>query len=42
MSGAGLAADARRNIYFLDANGTFDTTLDADGFPVNGDYGNGF
>jgi hypothetical protein len=42
MSGAGLAADARRNIYFLDANGTFDTTLDADGFPVNGDDGNGF
>ncbi len=28
MSGAGLAADARRNIYFLDANGTFHTTLD--------------
>jgi outer membrane protein assembly factor BamB len=42
MSGAGLAADRRSNIYFLDANGTFDTTLDADGFPVNGDYGNGF
>jgi PQQ-like domain len=42
MSGTGLAADATGNIYFLDANGTFDTTLNAGGFPVNGDYGNGF
>jgi hypothetical protein len=42
MSGTGLAADPLGNIYFLDANGTFDTTLNADGFPVNGDYGNGF
>jgi outer membrane protein assembly factor BamB len=42
MSGAGLAADSSGNIYFLDANGTFDTTLDANGFPVNGDLGNGF
>lgn len=42
MSGAGLAADASGNIYFLDANGTFDATLDANGFPVNGDFGNGF
>jgi outer membrane protein assembly factor BamB len=40
-AGAGLAADFTNNIYFLDANGTFDTTLDAQGFPVNGDYGNG-
>ncbi len=39
-SGAGLAADNLDNIYFLDANGTFDTTLNANGFPVNGDYGN--
>ena len=39
-AGAGLAADAAGNIYFLDANGTFDTTLDQNGFPVNGDYGN--
>ena len=39
-AGAGLAADASGNIYFLDANGTFDTTLDQNGFPVNGDYGN--
>ncbi len=42
MSGAGLAADAGGYIYFLDANGTFDTTLDANGFPANNDYGNGF
>jgi hypothetical protein len=39
-AGAGPAADANGNIYFLDANGTFDTTLDADGLPANGDYGN--
>jgi hypothetical protein len=42
MSGAGLAADANGFIYFLDANGTFDSTLDANGFPANGDFGNGF
>ena len=39
-AGAGLAADPAGNIYFLDANGTFDTTLDPNGFPVSGDYGN--
>ena len=41
MAGTGLAGDAQGNIYFLDANGTFDTTLDDLGFPINGDYGNG-
>ncbi len=40
MSGGGLAADSSGFIYFLDANGTFDTTFDANGFPANGDYGN--
>ncbi|HZT74087.1 MAG TPA: pyrrolo-quinoline quinone [Terriglobales bacterium] len=42
MAGAGLAADAAGNVYFLDANGTFDTLLDAQGRPAQGDYGNAF
>lgn len=42
MAGAGLAADSSGNIYFLDANGTFDTTLNPNGFPTNGDFGNAF
>jgi hypothetical protein len=42
MAGDGLAADVSNNLYFLDANGLFDTTLDADGCPTNGDYGNAF
>jgi hypothetical protein len=42
MSGAGPAADASGNIYVLDANGDFDTSLNGGGFPSNGDYGNAF
>ena len=42
MAGTGLAGDSQGNIYFLDANGTFDTTLNSHGFPINGDYGNAF
>jgi hypothetical protein len=42
MSGAGLAADTQGNIFFLDANGTFDSTLSANGFPASGDFGNSF
>jgi outer membrane protein assembly factor BamB len=42
MSGSGPAADNDGNIYLLDGNGTFDTTLDANGFPNQGDFGNGF
>ena len=42
MAGAGLAADSSGNIYFLDANGHFDTSLNSSGFPSNGDYGNAF
>jgi hypothetical protein len=42
MSGAGPGADANGNIYFILANGDFDTTLNASGFPTNGDCGNCF
>ena len=42
MAGDGPAADSSGNIYFLDANGTFDDTLDTNGFPEHGDYGNAF
>lgn len=42
MAGDGLAADSSGNIYFLDANGDFDATLNASGFPADGDYGNAF
>ena len=38
-SGGGPAADAAGNIYNLSANGPFDPTLNAAGFPANGDYG---
>jgi hypothetical protein len=41
QSGSGIASDGR-NLFFLDANGTFDTTLNANGFPNKGDYGNAF
>ena len=41
QSGAGLAA-VGNDIFFLDANGTFDTTLDSRGFPTQEDYGNAF
>lgn len=41
QSGGGIASDGQ-NLYFLDANGTFDTSLNSKGFPINGDYGNGF
>ena len=42
QSGGGLAADPQGFIYALIANGTFDTTLDANGFPSKKDYGNGY
>jgi hypothetical protein len=42
MSGTAPAADANGNIFALDANGTFDTTLNAQGFPSQGDFGNAF
>jgi len=42
MSGGGPAADSEGKIYLLDGNGTFDSTLNSEGFPINGDFGNGF
>jgi hypothetical protein len=40
MAGAGMAADSNGYIYLLDANGTFDTTLDSNGFPSQQNFGN--
>lgn len=42
MSGTAPAVDANGNIFVLDANGTFDTRLNAQGFPSQGDFGNAF
>ena len=41
MAGSGMASDGT-SIYLVDGNGTFGTTLDANGFPVDSDYGNSF
>lgn len=37
---SGPSADANGNIYAMSANGVFDVTLTADGFPTGNDYGN--
>lgn len=39
-AGAGPAADTSGNVYISLGNGTFDTTLTAQGLPAQGDYGN--
>jgi hypothetical protein len=42
MAGGGPGADSAGNIYLLSANGAFEPTLDANGFPSQQDYGNSF
>jgi Ig-like domain-containing protein len=42
MAGGGPGVDSAGNIYLLTANGVFETTLDAHGFPSMQDYGNSF
>lgn len=42
MAGSAPAADSSGNIFFLVGNGDFDTTLDANHFPNNGNCGNCF
>lgn len=41
-AGTAPAADATGNIFALQGNGTFDTTMDAGGFPNQGNFGNSF
>jgi hypothetical protein len=42
MAGTAPAADANGNLFFIIGNGDFDTTLNASGFPANGNCGNCF
>jgi PQQ enzyme repeat len=42
MANTGPSADSAGNIYLLDANGDFGTTMNASGFPSNGNFGNAF
>src|SRR6202035_3433069 len=42
MAGGGPAVDSGGNIHLLTANGAFETTLDASGFPNRQDFGNSF
>jgi Immunoglobulin I-set domain len=42
MAGGGPAVDSSGNIYLLTANGAFETSMDANGFPSGQDFGNSF
>ncbi len=42
QGGGGIAAGSGGSIFVSVGNGTFDTTLNAQGFPSQGDYGNAF
>jgi uncharacterized repeat protein (TIGR01451 family) len=42
QSGGRIAVDASGALYFMTGNGTFDSTLNAAGFPNKGDYGDSF
>jgi hypothetical protein len=42
MAGTAPAADPSGNLFFILGNGDFDTTLNASGFPANGNCGNCF
>ena len=42
MSGGGPAVDSGGNIHLLTANGAFEATMDANGFPNRQDFGNSF
>ncbi len=39
QGGNSITVDANGNMYAVTGNGTFDDTLNADGFPILGDYG---
>jgi fibronectin type 3 domain-containing protein len=39
QSGSRISSDSAGNLYIISSNGTFDSTLDSNGFPINGDYG---
>jgi hypothetical protein len=42
QAGGGLPADSAGNIYLLAGNGTWDTSVNSNGFPTKNDFGNGF
>ncbi len=42
MSGSGPAADSTGSVYLITGNGPFDTTLDVNGSPNGGNYGQSF